>query len=139
MNEEKKLVLGFIQDIISRLSQKSFLVKGWSISIAAFLGIMLDKNKFNMSIAIIICISIFIFWFLNAFYLQYERYFRTLYSEKVNRPNGDSDMLSLDVSEIKNHEGKKINQFWGAFFSKTVWPFHFTILAGAILLLYSHI
>ncbi|MEI7133635.1 hypothetical protein WCT93_02570 [Pectobacterium atrosepticum] len=138
MNEEKKLALGFIQDIISRLSQKSFLVKGWSLSIVAVLGIMLDKNKYNESLAFVICISIFIFWFLNSFYLHTERLYRCLYAEKILLKDEDTSMLSLDLSVIKNNKSLKKKSLFNAFFSKTVWPFHLIIFIGAISLLFFH-
>lgn len=137
MNEEKKLVLGFIQDIVSRLSQKSFLVKGWSLSIVAVLGIMLDKTKFNTSLAFVICICIFIFWFLNAYYLHTERLYRILYAEKISLKD-DTNMLSLDLETIKNNKELKKKSLINAFFSKTVWPFHFIIFIGAISLLIWH-
>lgn len=138
MNEEKKLALGFIQDIISRLSQKSFLVKGWSLSIVAVLGIMLDKDKFYESLALIICISIIVFWFLNAFYLYTERLYRILYAEKLSLHDGDKKILSLDLSAIKKDKSIIKKSIFNAFFSRTVWTFHLTTLLGAISLLIFH-
>lgn len=138
MSEEKKLVLGFIQDIISRLSQKSFLVKGWSLSIIAVLGIMLDKDKFYESFALIICISIIVFWFLNAFYLHTERLYRILYAQKISLNDDDKSMLSLDLSKLKKDTSIKKKGIFNAFFSRTVWTFHLTTLLGAILLLIFH-
>lgn len=138
MNEEKKLALGFIQDIISRLSQKSFLVKGWSLSIIAVLGIMLDKNKFYESLALIICISIIVFWFLNAFYLHTERLYRILYSQKTSLNDDDKTMLSLDLSKLKKDTSIKKKGIINAFFSRTVWTFHLTTLLGALSLLIFH-
>jgi len=137
MNEEKKLVLEFIQDIVSRLSQKSFLVKGWSLSIVAVLGIMLDKTKFNESLALVICICVFIFWFLNAYYLHTERLYRILYAVKISLKE-DTSMLSLDLSIIKNDKSLEKKSLINAFFSKTVWPFHLIIFIGAISLLVYH-
>lgn len=138
MNEGKKLALGFIQDIISRLSQKSFLVKGWSLSIIAVLGIMLDKNKFYESLALIICISIIVFWFLNAFYLHTERLYRILYSQKISLNDDDKTMLSLDLSKLKKDTSIKKKGIINAFFSRTVWTFHLTTLLGALSLLIFH-
>lgn len=136
--KKKKLALGFIQDIISRLSQKSFLVKGWSLSIIAVLGIMLDKNKFYESLALIICISIIVFWFLNAFYLHTERLYRILYSQKISLNDDDKTMLSLDLSKLKKDTSIKKKGIINAFFSRTVWTFHLTTLLGALSLLIFH-
>lgn len=79
--EEKKLKhLEFIHNTINRMSANSFYVKGWAITIVSGLFVFaeneIDKRFFVLAIG-----SILIFWYLNAFFLQQERKFRSLYDE----------------------------------------------------------
>jgi len=72
--------LEFIQSVINRLANNSFLIKGWSITVfLAGLGFFLSQKQ--LSALPIVIFVIIIFWFLDAFYLKQERLFRKLYSD----------------------------------------------------------
>ncbi|MDR3432572.1 MAG: hypothetical protein P4L95_11830 [Rouxiella aceris] len=132
---EKPIVLGFIQDIITRLSQNSFLVKGWSASIVAVVGALLEKNAYTLNMTYVVCISIFIFWFLNAMYLYHERAFRHLYNEKATTTAFHDKYFLLNVNDVKGCCCKKIWSFTKSFLSLTVLPFHGALLVVAIYVL----
>jgi len=133
---EKPIVLGFIQDIITRLSQNSFLVKGWSASIVAVVGALFEKNAYTLNMSYVICISIFIFWFLNAMYLYHERSFRKLYTEKATATIFNDNYFLLNVNDVKGCFCKKLWSFIKSFFSLTVLPFHGSLLFVAIYVLH---
>ncbi|MGP8939896.1 hypothetical protein V1605_11880 [Enterobacter soli] len=135
MIEEQKLVLEFIQDSISRLSQKSFLVKGWS---AGVLGVSLTFQKSMQSTIATTCVMagiILVFWFLNAVYLHNERLFRKLYNEKIK--SGLSDYLSINLADVRGHCCCNFRMFAGAFLSRTVWPFHLPFLISVVMFIHS--
>lgn len=88
--------LEFIQSVINRLANNSFLIKGWSITVfLAVLGFFLNQRQ--PLVLLIITFVILIFWFLDAFYLRQERLFRKLYSNVAK--NHSIKPFDMDVSK----------------------------------------
>ena len=111
MTDTKLKHLEFIQNVIDRLSQKSFLVKSWSITTITAL-VAFGINNSNYKIFIIgVPISI-IFWCLDGKYLWLERVFINLYNAVIN--DNVSDM-SMDISSFKENTPKR-----KAFFRPTI-------------------
>lgn len=70
--------LDHVQAIVSRLANNSFLMKGWSLTVAAALtGYALTKNSVPVALAALV--PAVAFWFLDAYYLRQERAFRLMY------------------------------------------------------------
>lgn len=115
MVEEKLKHLEFIQNIISRLSHKSFLVKGWSITaISAICAFGIDKSNF---LVFLVGIPLaLLFWFLDAKYLSLERCFRKLYS-KVRK--GKVKNFSMKIDNSKN-----LRLILKTMFGSTIWPIY---------------
>jgi hypothetical protein len=67
--------LEFIQGIISRLAQNSFLLRGWSVTLVAGIHALASRNPsiYLVGIAILPALA---FWGLDAFYLGQERNLR---------------------------------------------------------------
>ena len=70
---EKKLKhLEMIQNIITRLANNSFSLKGWTvIFIAAVLGFAIKES--NPNYIPLVLFPIFAFWGLNGYYLRQEK------------------------------------------------------------------
>lgn len=83
--------LEFIQGNIARMSNNSFLLKGWSVTlVAAILALSIRApNVFFVLIALLPGLS---FWGLDAFYLAVEKKFRDLHIEAVK---GDAEVFDL--------------------------------------------
>ncbi len=98
MNEQLKIKhLEFIQNIISRLSANSFLIKGWCITLnTGIMALSLDKNNFVL--LIVGFPVIIIFWFLDSYYLWLEKVFRVLYNNEIENVQSD---FKMDVSCLK--------------------------------------
>lgn len=128
MMEEKIAHLGFLQNIVSRLSGHSFSLKGWSvavmIAIFALGGGKIDPIK--LTIAILLSVIIYI---LDAYFLYMERKYRILY-DRVSRDVSDVPKFSLNVSKV---EGGVCN-FLACLFSRTIILFHGAIIAGVLLI-----
>ena len=75
--------LDHCQAIIQRLAGNSFLIKGWTVTLAsALLGIALkDDQKSMAAVAYLAILPMACFWLLDAYYLACERIFRTRYAE----------------------------------------------------------
>lgn len=81
-DENKRLHLKMIEDVISRMGSNSFLIKGWSITaIGGLITLYVANVKHSWAydllwIALGICLM---FWISDAYYLHMERQYRHLY------------------------------------------------------------
>ena len=91
--------LEFIQSIISRMANNSFLIKGWTILWFTWLTALLEKDIFTEYVCVVV-ILIFIFWFLDSYFLCLERKFRELYNivRSKEESNIDFDMTITKVT-----------------------------------------
>lgn len=88
--------LEFIQGVINRLANNSFLIKGWTITVfLAGLGFFLNQKQ--PLALVVIAFVIVIFWFLDSFYLKQEKLYRRLYSDVVKKEQ--TKPFDMDVSK----------------------------------------
>lgn len=104
-NEKKEILykeIDLIQSCISRMSQNSFMVKGWLITLVAVILALLPEN-FNLNILCIISfIVIACFWYLDAFFLKTERLYRWKYNWVIiNRLQSDDFIFDLNPHNSK--------------------------------------
>ena len=113
--------LELIQNVINRLANISFFLKGWTvIFVAAVLGFATkDSKPMYVWLAAIPTLS---FWGLDGFYLNQERLFRRLYNT-VRETDEDEIDFSMDTIPFKQS-----GDWFKAVFSKTLLCFYFTIL-----------
>lgn len=120
--------LGYIQNIISRMANNSFLIKGWTITLISLLFILAVSGKPNIWFLILSLLPIICFWGLDSYYLRQERLFRELYNDvrlgEIKTP------FTMDTRPY----GKRIG-YWLVFFSKTIAPLYITIILLNIALL----
>lgn len=106
---EKEIDL--IQGCINRMSQHSFYLKGWLVTL---IGILLALKPENIILTNICLIFISIaFWYLNAAYLRYEKQYREIYSWVIKeRINGNRSFLyDLDLSNEERLKSKVESRF----------------------------
>lgn len=85
--------LEMIQNIITRMANNSFLLKGWAVTLLA--GIFaLGWNEDGFLHYLLAYIPVFMFWFLDAYYLKQERLYRILY-DQVRQMNNISISFSM--------------------------------------------
>ena len=127
--ENKLKHLEMIQNIINRLANNSFFLKGWTvIFIAAVLGFALkDSKPVYVWLAVIPTLS---FWALDGFYLRQERLFRELYDKVRNLEDSEID-FSMDTS----HMEKGVKNWFFICFSKTILFFYLPILIVIVAVL----
>lgn len=94
-NEELFKEIDLIQGCISRMANNSFLVKGWALSLIAGVTVFTNGENFDNLIFLLTTIVPFVcFWILDAFFLQAEKKYRAMYSDRLKkRKNGDVDQL----------------------------------------------
>ena len=77
-NPPNEKYLELLQGVISRLSNCSFLLKGWSVTlVSGLLG--LAAKEADRRFAVVAYLPVIAFWLLDGYYLRQERLFRALY------------------------------------------------------------
>lgn len=69
--------------MIDRLSNISFILKGWAVSLVAAL-MALAASGSNQGFVLIAYIPIVVFWFLDTYFLMMERQYRDLFKENID-------------------------------------------------------
>ncbi len=128
---EKKLKhLEMIQNIITRLANNSFSLKGWTvIFIAAVLGFVIKES--NPNYIPLVLFPIFAFWGLDGYYLRQEKLFRALY-DKVRKLDEQDINFEMDTSSIE----KEIGSWRSVCFSRTILGFYGPILITILILIF---
>lgn len=121
--------LEFIQASISRMSANLFLLKGWSVTLIAALFALAAKDT-NQVYIIVAYFPLFIFWFLDGYFLSMERRFRSLYEHVRQLKEEDID-FSMNTEPYKSDPR---NQLIPTLFSRTLFPYYFTLALLMVLL-----
>ncbi len=98
MNKQKHLE--FIQNIITRMNNNSFLIKAWTITIISGM-LALSKEDSKSLLFIFMLVPLISLWILDSLYLRYERKYRVLYNEVSKKKEKHID-FSMDISKFKS-------------------------------------
>ena len=109
--------LEFIQGVINRMANTSFLLKGWSITIIAGL-FAFSESENELPLLILALILTGVFWFLDAYFLWQERLFRALYDHVRTLDEGAID-FSMNPSPFR-----PTRHWYATPFSITLLPFY---------------
>lgn len=70
----------FVQAVVTRLANNSFLMKGWALTLSsAILGFAVTQG--HSLLALMAVIPAAAFWLLDTYYLRQERAFRQMYAD----------------------------------------------------------
>lgn len=136
---EKELILqkeiDLIQNIITRMANNSFMLKGWIVSLIAVLLALTNQTIVATKLSyfnVILIMPVLVFWYLDAFFLHKEKCYRKLYDWVIeNRLTSDQFLYSLDYSRFENLE----KSVWQIMFkNKTLFPFYGLIAISLIVL-----
>jgi hypothetical protein len=122
--------LGFIQAIITRMGTNSFLLKGWSVTLVAAMFALAVKDA-DKSFMLLAYFPVFVFWWLDGFFLYTEKLYRCLY-EKVASGEISSDRFTLDTSIVRDVAPNILY----VLFSKTLLTFHIVIVGVVLMAMY---
>jgi hypothetical protein len=94
--------LEFLQGIITRMANCSFLLKGWSVILVAALLALSAATQEKVALISISFVPIIVFWILDGYYLWQERLFRAVYNDVREKDENeiDFDMDTKAVSGI---------------------------------------
>ena len=126
MDDTKMKHLEFIQSIITRMANNSFMIKGWTITILAAIFLLADKET-NINFVFVALIPTLFFFFLDAYYLQLERKYRKLY----NLVSTGKSVESMSLQVLSSAKEDKTT-FIQALFSKTIIIFYSCLVIALI-------
>lgn len=129
--EKKMKHLEMIQGIVNRMTNNSFALKGWAVTLVAGIFALqgIETSDFRYVIALVPTI---IFWGLDAYYLSIERAYRLLYKHVSDLDEADIDFdmdISIPVCQIDN------NKFWNCVKSPTELFFYLPLLILVALII----
>jgi hypothetical protein len=109
--------LEFIQAVVTRLGNNSFLVKGWGMTLAgAFIAF--SVNKLSWKIALAGLIPVTGFWLLDSYFLRQERLFRKLYNDVRKRDT------TVEVFDMNHTIHKEVTSWASTALSHTMLLFY---------------
>src|SRR6266568_4303355 len=97
------------QAVIERLSQHSFVIRGWSVTLVSVVFAILSTRERTQSWPVLIALApALVFWILDAYYLRQERLYRCLYLAAGRRltdgeAGPDVAPFDMDVSRYSSH------------------------------------
>lgn len=95
-DEDKRKHLELLQNAITRMASNSFVIKGWSVTLAtALFGFSAKESEPRL--ALLALFPILAFWGLDAYYLGLERRFRKLYTDAARAAATDFAMTPEDL------------------------------------------
>ena len=128
INENRIRYLEATQRVIDRLSNISFILKGWAVSLVA--GLMaLAASGSNQDYVLITYIPIAVFWFMDAYFLMMERQYRELFNRNTD--------LSQQLAQfnIKRNKGNVVI-FGKALFSITMMLTYIPLILSTLIVMF---
>ncbi len=130
--ENKRCHLNMIQQVITRMGNNSFALKGWSVGMMIAIYAFAGQNSHKA--VVVTLIPLIVFWFLDSYYLTLERKFRALYDDVRLRKEDEIDFdMNFDNIVVSMKDLKKYG-FVNVFISKTVLPFYLVCIAITLVI-----
>lgn len=127
----------FCQDIIKRMADNSFRLKQWFLLAVTTIFTVFSKMIFSEKLQyqfhienLILIAPLFIFPYLDAYYLQQERLFREVYNDFMNCLNNEKMIRNpFDMKPTKEQRNQfSVLNVLNVVFSISVAPFYFIII-----------
>jgi hypothetical protein len=124
--------LEFIQNIINRMSNNSFILKGWNVTIStAILALLVGIP--NPLFIVIALFSSLAFWGLDAYYLREERLFRLLY-EDLQRSMITKKTKKIELFDLSTKKYElQVPSWFRTLWSKSILGLHGVVVAVIII------
>lgn len=130
--ENKRSHLNMIQQVITRMGNNSFALKGWSVGMIIAIYAFAGQNSHKA--VVVTLIPLIVFWFLDSYYLTLERKFRALYNDVRLKKEDEIDFdMNFDNIILSMKDLKKYG-FVNVFISKTILPFYLVCIATTLVI-----
>lgn len=129
--EQKNRILhkeiDLVEDAISRMAKNAFLIKGWCLSVLAFVFAL--AGKFSVGkLSFLLLVPVISFWWLDSYYLRLERLFRKRYEDVIRKRTLEqvwTDLYSMNLKPYLQNVQGEIR----IMFSSSEFPFYGVISA----------
>ncbi len=121
MNNNERILkhLEFIQGVVNRLGNNSFLLKGWSMTVLVAGSLLMVRLRPDKPLlALTLLLPVIGFWLLDAYFLWQERLFRDEYNRVRDQEETDFAMNPMQ------HKHKTKRSWPSTFFSVTLVIFY---------------
>lgn len=142
-NEDARQYLQMMQENISRMATNSANAKTWMVTIeAAFLalGCSIEDLHYWLLLALI---PILVLWYIDAYYLRFERALRNREQHFINlimgKEGGDLKEALFDFRPMNLETGSKKLRYVPTkclLFNKSVYPLYLTLTVIVIVITY---
>ncbi|MFI7139567.1 hypothetical protein ACIBQ5_17885 [Streptomyces massasporeus] len=127
LDEQRLKHLELLQNVIARLGNNSFLIKGWCITLSGVLVAVADRSRAaTIPVALALAVG---FWLLDGYYLRQERLFRALYEKIISDRDAPPPPFTMDAERY----GGTVS--WSAVLLSRPMLFCYGVLAAANSLL----
>lgn len=128
--EKKMKHLELIANVIERMGNNSYQLKGWTVTLITILSAIAVKEA-DKHIAFLFLVPLITFWLIDSKYLQLERKFRELYRQVANKDEAGIN-FSMDIDSIPVKETKMA--YPKCLFSSTEAGFYGILTIAAIVI-----
>ena len=128
--ENKIKHLEMIENVIERMGNNSFQLKGWAVTLVSIIGALAARET-DKRFFLIAFVPLIAFWAIDSFYLQTERKYKELYKKVQFKKKEDID-FDMDTSYIKTENSHM--SYWNCVWSKTESFFYGSIIAAVLIL-----
>ena len=128
--ENKRAHLEMIQAVVNRMSENSFLLKGWSVVLVSALFALAASDSHPQFVYLAYFPAI-AFWGLDGYFLRQEKLFRKLY-DRVRHLEDSGIDFSMDTSVVV----REVSAWTDVVFSKTLIVFHATVLGSIVIVMF---
>jgi hypothetical protein len=119
-----------VQNVIDRMGNNSFLIKGGAITLVAA-SLLIEGKLYTNLVALLPWL---VFWYLDAYFLRVERLYRRLYSWlAANRLTNKEFLLDMDRKSLEKRFGTDVDCLSQTMFSKTLIIFYGLLLTMILL------
>ncbi len=130
--ENKTKHLEMLQSVISRMSNNSFLLKGWAITLlAGFYA--LSSNNTDKAYYLVSYLPTIAFWLLDSYYLYLEKQYRRLYDKVRVLPE---DKIDFSMNAVSTDHRVSRKEYLECVLSKTELWFYFPLAVVCLIILF---
>lgn len=109
--ENKREHLRLVQGVVNRMTNNSFMLKGWAVILVAGIFALAEKDADQMYF-LVAYVPVIAFWALDSYYLLQERLYRSLYNKVRSTDIEEIDFsLSATLEEFKSEKNNYISCF----------------------------
>ena len=88
-----------IQNVIDRMANNSFLLKGWSVVLISALFVLMKNQSVHEFIKWLPLLPLIAFWSLDGYFLRQERLYRKLY-DTVRQQDTTDFSMNASIYEV---------------------------------------